>query len=79
MNASTTNLLYGSDDTYAMQEAFDPNVGSAVPISVLLSPGGEILFSEQGEIDLMQIRRAILAHLPDDPEHVGSQAYWAGK
>jgi thiol-disulfide isomerase/thioredoxin len=79
MNATTTNLLYGSDDTYAMQDAFDPNAGSAVPVSVLLSPRGDVLFHEQGEIDLMEIRRAILANLPDDPEHVGSQAYWAAK
>ncbi|WP_084214456.1 redoxin domain-containing protein [Terriglobus sp. TAA 43] len=79
MNATTTNLLYGSDDTYAMQDAFDPNAGSAVPVTVLLSPRGDVLFHEQGEIDLMEIRRAILANLPDDPDHVGAQAYWAAK
>jgi thiol-disulfide isomerase/thioredoxin len=79
MKATTTNLLYGSDDTYAMQDAFDPNAGSAVPVTVLLSPRGDVLFHEQGEIDLMEIRRAILANLPDDPDHVGSQAYWAAK
>ncbi len=79
MNATTNNLLYGSDDTYAMQDAFDPNVGSAVPVTVLLSSRGDVLFHEQGEIDLMEIRRAILAHLPDDPEHIGSQKYWASK
>jgi thiol-disulfide isomerase/thioredoxin len=79
MNATTNNLLYGSDDTYAMQDAFDPDVGSAVPVTVLLSPRGDVLFHEQGEIDLMEIRRAILANLPDDPDHVGSRKYWADK
>ena len=79
MNATTNNLLYGSDDTYAMQDAFDPDAGSAVPVTVLLSPQGNVLYHEQGEIDLMQIRRAILANLPDDPDHVGSQTYWATK
>jgi len=79
MNATTNNLLYGSDDTYAMQDAFDPDAGSAVPVTVLLSPHGDVLFHEQGEIDLMQIRRAILANLPDDPAHAGAQAYWATK
>ena len=77
MHATTSNLLYASDDTYAMQEAFDPNIGSAVPITVLLSSKGDLLFDQQGEIDLMQIRRAILANLPDDPGHVGSQKYWS--
>ena len=79
MNATTCNLLYGSDDTYAMQDAFDPDAGSAVPVTVLLGPQGNVLYHEQGEIDLMQIRRAILANLPDDPDHVGSQAYWTKK
>jgi thiol-disulfide isomerase/thioredoxin len=79
MNASTRNLLYGSDDTYAMQDAFDPDLGAAVPVTVLLGPKGEVLFNEQGEIDLMEIRRAILANLPDEPTHAGSQKYWATK
>ena len=79
MNAGTNNLLYGSDDVYAMQDAFDPNVGAAVPVTVLLGPKGEVLFHEQGEINLMEIRRAILANLPDEPSHVGSQKYWAAK
>jgi thiol-disulfide isomerase/thioredoxin len=79
MHATTKNLLYGSDDTYAMQDAFDPEIGAAVPVTVLLGPKGEVLFHEVGEIDLMEIRRAILANLPDDREHAGSRAYWAAK
>jgi thiol-disulfide isomerase/thioredoxin len=79
MNASTSNLLYGSDDTYGMQDAFDPELGAAVPVTVLLGPKGEVLYHEQGEIDLMEIRRAILANLPDEPTHAGSQKYWATK
>jgi thiol-disulfide isomerase/thioredoxin len=79
MNASTNNLLYGSDDIYAMQDAFDPELGAAVPVTVLLAPNGDVLFHEQGEIDLMEIRRAILANLPDDPSHMGSQRYWSTK
>jgi len=76
MHATTNNLLYGVDDVYAMQEAFDPNVGSAVPVTVLLGPQGELLLDQKGEIDLMQLRRGILANLPDDPDHAGAQQYW---
>jgi thiol-disulfide isomerase/thioredoxin len=79
MQATTNNLLYGSDDTYAMQAAFDPDVGSAVPVTVLIGTDGRLLLDEQGEIDLMEIRRAILANLPDDPGHEGSQKYWSTK
>jgi len=79
MHATTNNVLYGSDDTYAMQAAFDPDVGSAVPVTVLISPEGKLLFDQQGEIDLLEIRRAILANLPDEPGHEGSQKYWSTK
>ena len=77
MHATTSNLLYGSDDTYAMQAAFDPDVGSAVPVTVVISPEGKVLLDQQGEIDVMEIRRAILANLPDEPGHEGSQRYWS--
>jgi peroxiredoxin len=76
-HASTRNLLFGSDDTYAMQAAFDPNMGSAVPFTVLIAPNGDILFQQQGDIDMLRLRRAILANLPDDPAHKGSQKYWS--
>jgi thiol-disulfide isomerase/thioredoxin len=77
MHATTSNLLYGSDDIYAMQAAFDASVGSAVPVTVLIKSDGKLLFDQQGEIDLMEIRRAILANLPDEVGHEGSQKYWA--
>jgi len=77
MHATTTNLLYGSDDVYAMQAAFDASVGSAVPVTVLIGADGKLLFDQQGEIDLMEIRRAILANLPDELGHEGSRKYWA--
>jgi thiol-disulfide isomerase/thioredoxin len=76
MHATTSNLLYASDDVYAMQEAFDPNVGSAVPVTVLLGPNGELLLDQKGEIDLIELRRGVLANLPDDANHVGAQQYW---
>ena len=79
MHATTNNLLYGSDDTYAMQAAFDPDVGSAVPVTVLIGPDGKLLLDEQGEIDLLEIRRGILANLPDEAGHEGSQKYWSTK
>ncbi|MCX6626550.1 MAG: TlpA disulfide reductase family protein, partial [Candidatus Solibacter sp.] len=77
-NAITQNYLYASDDVYAMQEAFDANVGSAVPITVLLGPNGELLLDQKGEIELLPARRAVLANLPDAPGHEGAQKYWIG-
>jgi thiol-disulfide isomerase/thioredoxin len=75
-HASSRNLLFGSDDTYAMQAAFDPKWEAGVPYTAVLSPDGKLLYREQGEVDILKVRRIILANLPD-PDYAGHRAYWA--
>ena len=77
-HASGRNLLFASEDTYAMQAAFDPKWEAGVPFTVLLAPGGEVLYQKQGEVDILELRRAILANLPDS-DYLGHRAYWATK
>jgi peroxiredoxin len=77
-HASGKNLLFASEDTDAMQAAFDPKWESAVPYTVLLSPEGKVLYLERGEVDILKLRRVILANLPD-PDYIGHRAYWASK
>jgi peroxiredoxin len=74
MHATSRNLLFASEDTSAMQAAFDPSWQSAVPYAVLIAPGGEILYQKQGDLDILQLRRAILANLP--AEYEGFNKYW---
>jgi peroxiredoxin len=75
-HATSRNLLFASDDTAAMQKAFDPQWESAVPYTVLLAPGGKILYSTTGSVDILQLRRTILASVP--AEYIGFQQYWQG-
>jgi peroxiredoxin len=75
MHATSRNLLFSSDDTAAMQAAFDPAWQSAVPYTVLLAPGGKVLYQQQGEVDILELRRTILANLP--AEYEGFNKYWA--
>ncbi len=75
-HASSRNLQFASDDTYAMQAAFDPNWESAVPFTMLIAPDGKVIYRKQGEIDVLELRRIILANLPD-PDYIGHRAYWA--
>ena len=77
-HASGRNLLFASEDTYAMQAAFDPKWEAGVPFTVLLAPDGKVLYQKQGEVDILELRRAILANLPDS-DYVGHRAYWATK
>jgi peroxiredoxin len=77
-HASSRNLQFASDDTYAMQAAFDPKWESAVPFTMLIAPDGTVIYRKQGEIDVLELRRIILANLPD-PDYIGHRAYWATK
>ena len=45
-HASSRNLQFASDDTYAMQAAFDAKWESGVPYTVVLAPGGKLLYEK---------------------------------
>jgi peroxiredoxin len=75
MHATSRNLLFDSSDTAALQAAFDPAWQSAVPYTVLISPGGKILYQRQGSVDTLELRRIILANLPSDYD--GFNRYWS--
>jgi peroxiredoxin len=73
-HATSRNLLFASDDTAALQAAFDPKWQSAVPYTVLLGPNGKVLYSTLGSVDLLELRRKILAAMPSD--YIGFNQYW---
>jgi hypothetical protein len=74
MHATSRNLLFDSSDTAALQAAFDPKWESAVPYTVLIAPDGKVLYQQQGALDLLELRRTILANMPSDYE--GFNRYW---
>jgi peroxiredoxin len=75
-HATSRNLLFASDNTAALQAAFDPKWQSAVPYTVLLAPGGKVLYSSIGSVDILELRRKILAEMPSD--YIGFNKYWIG-
>lgn len=76
LHASSRNLQFGSEDTYELQAAFEPKWEAGVPYTMLLDPDGKVLYQKQGENSTLELRRAILANLPD-PDYKGHRAYWA--
>ena len=76
MHAGTRNLLFNSADVYKLQAAFDPTWEAGVPYSALIDASGKVLFRKQGTVDILELRRLILAHLPDD-DYKGHRDYWA--
>jgi peroxiredoxin len=75
-HATSRNLLFSSTDTVGMQQAFDPSWDSAVPYTVLLSADGKVLYKQMGTVDILELRRTILANVAS--EYVGFNEYWKG-
>ena len=76
-HASTTNIQFNSSDAAAMQEAFDHNMGAAVPYTVVIAPNGDVVYQEEGDVTILALRRAILANLPESKDYPGERAYWS--
>jgi peroxiredoxin len=72
--ATSRNLLFASEDTAALQRAFDATWESAVPYTVLLDENGKVLYKKLGSVDILELRRTILAYLPSD--YSGFNNYW---
>ena len=73
-HATSSNYLFDSQDTASLQTAFDPKWDSAVPYTILLSGDGKVLYKQLGSVDLLELKRTILANLPSD--YKGFNQYW---
>jgi len=78
MHASSKNLLFGSTDNYGLMAAFDPKWNAGVPFTVLLRADGTVAYQRQGPVDPIELRRLILANIPDD-DYIGIRAHWGGR
>ena len=58
--ASNTNYLFSVDDKYKLIEAVDPNWQGALPYTILVEPGGKIVYGKQGPIDAAEIKRLVV-------------------
>lgn len=77
-HASNRNLLFGTTDTYGLQAAFEPKWEGGLPFTMVIAPGGKVLFQQQGEIDILEVRRVILANL-ENQTYIGHPGYWGAR
>ena len=61
--SSSPNYIYTGDDKYKLMEAINPHWQGALPYSLLVEPGGRIVYAHQGAIDPETLRKIIF----DDP------------
>src|SRR5579863_2931234 len=60
---SSPNYVFSGDDKYKLIEAIDPKWQGALPYSLLVEPGGKIVYAHQGAIDPSRLKKIIF----DDP------------
>lgn len=62
---TTNNYIFeGNPDKLA--EVFYPKWGGALPLTLLVEPGGKVAWSKQGEFEFVELRRAIIKWLDEN-------------
>lgn len=61
-HSALQNYIFDSDDKYALIEAIDPSWNGALPYSLLVEPGGKIVYVMQGTVDLLELKKTIVDH-----------------
>ncbi len=60
--ASNANYLFSVDDKYKLIDIIDPKWQGALPYTILVEPGGKIVYAKQGTIDPAEMKRTIVDH-----------------
>jgi peroxiredoxin len=60
--ASGKNYIFNSSDKYALIEAIDPNWQGALPYTLVVEPGGKIVYAKQGTINPDAIKTLLIDH-----------------
>ena len=58
--ASNANYIFSIDDKYKLIEAIDPNWQGALPYTILVEPGGKIVYAKQGAIKVAEMKKTIV-------------------
>lgn len=61
--ASTRNVAFAKGDPYALIEAIDPKWPGALPYTMLVAPGGKVIYRSDGQFDTRALRKAIVGWL----------------
>jgi thiol-disulfide isomerase/thioredoxin len=59
-HVSGTNYLFASDDKDELANALDKDWPGPLPHTILIAPGGKIVYRHTGAIEPLEVRRAIV-------------------
>ena len=58
--ASSKNYIYSGDDKYAMIEALDHDWKGSLPFTMVVEPGGKVVYFKEGPIDALELKKVIV-------------------
>jgi peroxiredoxin len=62
-HVSSTNFIYDSDNRDQLAEALDKQWPGPVPYTILVAPGGKVLYRKHDTIDPLELKKIIADHL----------------
>ena len=62
-HAATRNLIFGDTDQYKLIAALDPEWAGPLPHTLVVDPDGNVIYRHTGELDFLELRRAIVPAL----------------
>jgi len=74
--ASGPNKQFASADVSGLQTAWGARWKPGTPFTAVIGTDGKLLYEKEGKIDILDVRRTILANMPDTKSYIGQQAYW---
>jgi peroxiredoxin len=63
LHVSATNYIFNSDKRDALVEALDKEWPGPVPHTILIAPGGKVIYRQTGEFDAMELKKAIVGYI----------------
>ncbi|MDP2888989.1 MAG: redoxin domain-containing protein [Bacteroidota bacterium] len=60
--ASNKNYIFSGSNMYQLIEVVDPAWKGALPYTILVEPGGKIVYRQQGTIDPLKVKKIIVDH-----------------
>jgi len=59
-NSAVKNYLYTLENKYPLIEAVDKNWSGSLPYTMLVAPGGQVVYSHPGVIDPLEVKKEIM-------------------
>ena len=75
-HAGGKNLQFNSTDTKTLQAAVGEKWKLGTPFAMVIGPDGAVVYQKTGKADILEVRRHVLATIPNDGPWFDVQEYW---